>query len=186
MKKALSVISALAILASLTACNNGNKDEGAGSSNTTTAKKDDTQTTTKSSDDNGEKVSINIWSFTNEVPDMLKKFLDLNPDLAAKYTYEQTIIPTTDGAYQPALDKALQGGGKDAPDIYCAEAAFIAKYSQGDMKDFALPYKDLGIDVDGGIQKAQTADYAVKLGTRDSDVVSLNYRRCLHLQTFYR
>ena len=176
MKKALSVISALAILASLTACNNGNKDEGAGSSNTTTAKKDDTQTTTKSSDDNGEKVSINIWSFTNEVPDMLKKFLDLNPDLAAKYTYEQTIIPTTDGAYQPALDKALQGGGKDAPDIYCAEAAFIAKYSQGDMKDFALPYKDLGIDVDGGIAKAQTADYAVKLGTRGSDVVALNYQ----------
>ena len=180
MKKALSVISALAILASLTACNNGsNEGNGGNSSNTATTTKSggDQQTTTKATGNDGTKEVINIWSFTDEVPNMLKKFLELNPDIAAKYSYEPSIIPTTDGAYQPALDKALQAGGKDAPDIYCAEAAFVVRYTQGDMKAFAKPYKDLGIDVDGGIAAAKTADYAVKLGTRDnSDVVALNYQ----------
>ena len=32
--------------------------------------------------------------------------------------------------------------------MYAAEAAFILKYSQGDMCQYAATYKDLGIDVE--------------------------------------
>ena len=32
--------------------------------------------------------------------------------------------------------------------MYAAEEAFIVKYTQGDMSSFAMPYEDLGIDVD--------------------------------------
>ena len=52
---------------------------------------------------------INLWSFTDEVPGMVEKYLAANPDLG--YTLNTTIIATTDGAYQPALDQALQAGG---------------------------------------------------------------------------
>ena len=86
---------------------------------------------------------INLWAFTDEVPGMVDKFLEAHPDFP--YTVESTIIATTDGAYQPALDQALASGGADAPDMYCAEAAFILKYAQGDASHYAASYKDLGI-----------------------------------------
>ena len=80
--------------------------------------------------------TINVWAFTDEVPGMIEKFKETNPDF--NYDINTTIIATTDGAYQPALDQALAAGGKDAPDIYCAEAAFVLKYTQGDASGYAL------------------------------------------------
>ncbi len=118
---------------------------------------------------------INLWSFTDEVPNMLKKYKDLNPDFP--YDVESTIIATTEGAYQPALDEALASGGADAPDIYCAEAAFVLKYTQGDAHQFAAPYKDLGIDVDKLVKEAEIAQYTVDIGTNpDGDIVALGYQ----------
>ena len=75
----------------------------------------------------GDKV-INIYTFTDEVPKMLDKYLASHPDFG--YTINATIIATTDGLYQPALDQALAAGGKDAPDMYCAESAFVLKYTR--------------------------------------------------------
>ena len=118
---------------------------------------------------------INLWSFTDEIPGMVDKFLEANPDFG--YTVNTTIIATTDGAYQPALDAALAAGGAEAPDIYAAEAAFILKYSQGDAYRYAAPYKDLGIDVDKEIKDADIAQYTVDIGTNpDGDVVALGYQ----------
>jgi hypothetical protein len=118
---------------------------------------------------------INLWSFTDEIPGMVDKFLEANPDFG--YTVNTTIIATTDGAYQPALDAALAAGGAEAPDIYAAEAAFILKYSQGDACQYAAPYKDLGIDVDKEIKDADIAQYTVDIGTNpDGDVVALGYQ----------
>ena len=118
---------------------------------------------------------INLWSFTDEIPGMVDKFLEANPDFG--YTVNTTIIATTDGAYQPALDAALAAGGADAPDIYAAEAAFILKYAQGDAYQYACPYKDLGIDVDAEIKAADIAQYTVDIGTNpDGDLVALGYQ----------
>ncbi len=118
---------------------------------------------------------INLWSFTDEIPGMVDKFLEANPDFG--YTVNTTIIATTDGAYQPALDAALAAGGADAPDMYAAEAAFILKYSQGDAYQYAAPYKDLGIDVDAALKEADIAQYTVDIGTNpDGDLVALGYQ----------
>ncbi|MDD2647262.1 MAG: ABC transporter substrate-binding protein [Eubacteriales bacterium] len=119
---------------------------------------------------------INVYAFTTEVPDMIQKFIDSNPDFG--YKINTTIIATTDGLYQPALDQALAAGGADAPDIYCAESAFILKYAQGDMSEYAMAYSDLGIDIDNAIAAADIAKYSVDIGTRPSDgkVVGLGYQ----------
>ena len=119
---------------------------------------------------------INLWSFTDEVPKMVGQYIKQNPEFADKYTVECTIIATDGGAYQTALDNAIVAGGETAPDIYTAEAAFILKYSQGDMARFAAPYKDLGIDVDNKIEEADIAKYSVEIGTRDGEVVALGYQ----------
>ena len=118
---------------------------------------------------------INLYAFTDEVPGMLQKYIDEHPDFG--YTLNSTIIATTEGAYQPALDQALAAGGSDAPDIYCAEAAFILKYSQGDAAEYAAAYEDLGIDVDAEIDAADIAQYSVDIGTNpDGQVVALGYQ----------
>ena len=124
------------------------------------------------------KTVINVMSFTDEVPKMIDRYLELHPDFADKYEIKTTIIATTDGLYQPALDQALAGGGADAPDLYCAESAFVLKYSQGDAAQFAAAYEDLGIDIDAAIEAAQIAPYSVEIGTRPSDgkVVALGYQ----------
>jgi hypothetical protein len=118
---------------------------------------------------------INVWSFTDEVPKMLEKFKELNPDF--DYEVNATIIATTDGAYQPALDQALVGGGENAPDIFTAESAFVLKYTQGDMASYAAPYESLGIDVAGNLKKADIAQYTIDIGTNPSGkLVGLGYQ----------
>ncbi len=122
-----------------------------------------------------ERKVINLWSFTDEVPKMLEKYKELNPDF--DYEINTTIIATTDGAYQPALDQALASGGKDAPDIYCAESAFVLKYTQGDAAHFAAPYKSLGIDVDKKFKEADIAPYTVEIGSNSKgELVGLGYQ----------
>lgn len=119
--------------------------------------------------------TINLWAFTDEVPGMVDKFLEANPDFG--YEVKTTIIATTDGAYQPALDQALAAGGADAPDIYCAEAAFVLKYTQGDASQYAAPYEDLGIDVAAETKAADIAQYTIDIGTNpDGKLVGLGYQ----------
>jgi hypothetical protein len=119
---------------------------------------------------------INVMSFTDEVPKMVQKYLDAHPELG--YEMKSTIVATTDGLYQPALDEALAAGGDNAPDIYAAEAAFVLKYCQGNAAQFAATYDDLGIETDKMIKESQTAGYAVQIGTRPADgkVVGLPYQ----------
>ena len=89
------------------------------------------------------KTVINVMSFTDEVPNMITKYLEAHPEAAEKYEINTTIIATTDGLYQPALDQAL---ANNEADIYCAESAFVLKYCQGDACEYAAAYEDLGID----------------------------------------
>lgn len=126
-------------------------------------------------DSEKEEKVINVMSFTDEVPNMVQKYLDMHPELG--YTLRSTIVATTDGTYQPALDELLKAGGTDAPDIYALETAFVYKYTQGDAAFFAASYDDLGIQTDRMIQESKTAPYAVEVGTRPSDgkVVALPY-----------
>lgn len=124
------------------------------------------------------KQTINVYAFTDEVPNMFTKYLEMHPEFAEKYDVNATIIATTDGLYQPALDQALAGGGADAPDIYCAEAAFVLKYTTGDASGYAATYNDLGIDVAAESAAAEIAPYTMEIGTRASDgqVVGMAYQ----------
>ena len=123
------------------------------------------------------KTIINVYSFTDEVPRMAERYMELHPEFAEKYTVRTTVL-STDEEYTCMLDDALEAGGPKAPDIYCAESAFVMKYTQGDMAMYAAPYEDLGLDVDGGISAAEIAQYTVDIGTRsfDGKVVGLGYQ----------
>lgn len=162
----------------LTGC--GKKDDSKPTSDEgkkTESKEDkkDTGSEVKEVKDDPSVKTLNIYAFTDEVPKMLHKYKELNPDFP--YEIKETIIATTDGLYQPALDQALAGGGADAPDIYVAEAAFILKYAQGDAYEYAAPYKDLGIDVDKLLKESEIAPYTSEIGTNpDGELVALGYQ----------
>lgn len=137
-------------------------------------KNESKESSTEATNDPNVKV-INLWSFTDEVPKMLEKYKELHPEFP--YEIKTTIIATTDGAYQPALDQALAGGGADAPDLFCAEAAFVLKYTQGDAYKYAAAYEDLGIDVDKLLKESEIAQYTVDIGTNpDGKLVGLGYQ----------
>ena len=175
MKRFIAALLCLAmIIGCLTACSS--EEKPAETTGTATATTDGGSTTSTAATKADEKKVINLWAFTDEVPNMIKRYKALNPSF--DYEIKETIIATTDGAYQPALDAALAAGGDDAPDMYCAEAAFILKYSQGDASQYAATYKDLGIDVDKMIADAAISDYSVQIGTRPADgqVVALGYQ----------
>ena len=119
---------------------------------------------------------INLWSYSDEGPGLIMKYIDMNPEFGDKYTVGCTVIPTYSGEYQQALDAALAAGGTAAPDMYFVEAAFAVKYTQGDMSSFAAAYRDLGIDVGSRIDGADLAQYTVDIGNRDGEVVALSYQ----------
>ena len=97
------------------------------------------------------KVTINLWSFTDELQGMMNKYLELHPELAEKYEINSTVINNDGSAYVNALESALMNGEVD---IYGAEADYVFKYSQGEASEYAVPYVDLGIDVAAGIEAA--------------------------------
>jgi hypothetical protein len=175
-KRILTAVLSVAMIASLAACNTN----GDAATTTAPAGGDDAAATTAAGNADAPasgKTPVNIYAFSDEVPKMFAKYLEVYPDLAAKYEANSTIISETDGAYQPALDQALAGGASTAPDIYAAEAAYILKYTQGDASGYAATYKDLGIDVDALITAGDIAKYTVEIGSNPSgDVVALGYQ----------
>ncbi len=179
MKRIIALLLACIFLMSLAFTGCGKNDDKDSGTTPTKAPAGDTGTDDPApaedvTDDPSVKV-LNVWSFTEEVPNMLNKYKELHPDFP--YEIKTTVIATTEGAYQPALDQALAGGGADAPDIYCAEAAFVLKYTQGDAYQYAASYKDLGIDVDKLLVESEIAPYTVEIGTTpDGNLVGLGYQ----------
>ena len=178
MKKLLAIMLASVMVLSLAACGGSAPaaDAAAPAAAEEAAPAADGSAAAPASDSG--KTVINVMAFTDEVPNMLKRYCELNPDFGSKYEIKETIIATTDGLYQPALDAALAAGGAEAPDIYAAEAAFILKYSQGDAAGFAASYEDLGIDVASATKEADIAQYTIDIGTRPADgkLVGLGYQ----------
>jgi hypothetical protein len=177
MKRFIALFLTCVLVVSLAFAGCGKKNEGADPTKAPDATKaaDPTQPAVVEVNDDPSVKTINLWSFTEEVPGMLKKYKELHPEFT--YEIKKTVISTTDNAYTPALDQALAAGGADAPDIYTAEAAFVLKYTQGDASSYAAAYKDLGIDVAKLTQEADIAQYTVDIGTNpDGNLVGLGYQ----------
>ena len=118
MKRFIALLLACMLIVSLALTGCGKKDDTKEGSKT-----DGGSSVEEVKDDPNVKV-INVYAFTNEVPNMVKKYKEAHPDFP--YEIKETIIATTDGLYQPALDQALAAGGADAPALCCPRASRLA------------------------------------------------------------
>lgn len=88
----------------------------------------------------GETITLNIWSFTNEFQGMIEKYYAPNhPEIKFNFV----IYPTDGGEYTSKVDTLLaaDANSADAPDIFTLEAAFVKKYTNSDL---TADLKDVG------------------------------------------
>lgn len=88
----------------------------------------------------GEKITLNVWSFTNEFQKMIEDYYIPNhPEVEFNFV----IYPTDGGEYTSKVDTlmAADAASADAPDIFTLEAAFVKKYTNS---DWTADLKDLG------------------------------------------
>ncbi len=126
-------------------------------------------------DETGKKTKIKVMAFVKDEQYMIKKYIQMHPEFAEKYDVHFTFVSTDNGAYQYALDSALQDEDANSPNLYMAEAAFVKKYTTGSASGYACTYEDLGIDVEQKIKDAGIAMYVADVTRRDGKVVGLSY-----------
>ncbi len=118
---------------------------------------------------------INVFCASDEVYRIIMRYKELNPDFP--YEIKPYRFATADGDFYVALDESLAAGGSQIPDIYCAESGHVMKYTHGDMARYAMPYRDLGIDVDNLVKEADIPRYVIDMGTNtDGQMVALSYQ----------
>nr|MBR4279885.1 carbohydrate ABC transporter substrate-binding protein [Clostridia bacterium] len=74
-----------------------------------------------------EEITLNVWSFTNELEGMIEKYYKpSHPNVKINYV----IYPTDGGEYTSKVDAimASAAASDEAPDIFTLEAAFVKKY----------------------------------------------------------
>jgi ABC-type glycerol-3-phosphate transport system substrate-binding protein len=66
--------------------------------------------------------TLKIWSFTNELQDVIDKFKTDYPGVTVEYT----IVPSE--SYLAKIKPVLKNGGAEAPDVFTGEAAFFRDF----------------------------------------------------------
>lgn len=86
--------------------------------------------------------------------------------------YEDSTVFSTHGIMQMVNASLLSGDG--AVDIYVLPDMFAPYYLKGEYSEYACTYKELGIDVESALKKADIPEYAVGRNS-DGEVIAIDY-----------
>ncbi len=145
MKKIIALLMTLMMMVSLVACGGNNNapanDSNEGNEANAEEEGNGTETATLGNAD-ADKTLV-VWTFTDEIKGMIEDYyLKDNPDL--DYNIEVVVVPTEN--YQTKLDPVL-ASGKNAPDVFAMEAAFVKKYVES---PFTMDISKTGLDKKAG------------------------------------
>ncbi|SHH45028.1 ABC transporter substrate-binding protein [Clostridium grantii] len=145
MKKIIALVMSLTLMTSLVACGGGNSNTKNSNENAATPEVTEEADPTESTilgNANADKTLV-VWTFTDEVKGMISDYyLKDNPDLP--YNIEVVVVPTEN--YQTKLDPVL-ASGKNAPDVFTMEAAFVKKYIDS---PFTMDLSKVGLEAKAG------------------------------------
>ena len=114
-----------------------------------------------------EKVTLVVWSFTDELGNMIKdNFTPTHPNIEIEYQ----MYPTAD--FPGKLDPVLATNSADAPDVFALEAAFVKKYVDS---DYTADLKDIGF-TDDDFNKLVPAVVEIGTDARNSKVKALSWQ----------
>jgi ABC-type glycerol-3-phosphate transport system substrate-binding protein len=106
--------------------------------------------------------SLVVWSFTDEVKNMIDKYYGpANPDVKIEYS----LTPTDQ--FPNKLDPVL-ASGQGAPDVFALEAAFVRKYIESGL---LLDLTDVANEV-----KSKMFGYPIEVGTYNGKVYGLSWQ----------
>lgn len=170
----LFLIYLLLMSMTLTGCNYANDSLNSSNTDMTDSKGDTDDNTTPITQAPDKKV-INVFSQTDELPNMVLKYRKLHPDFP--YEIKVYTFATIDGDFHAILNHYLANGGEETPDIYSIESGKVMIYSKGEQSKYATPYKELGLDLDKLLKEADIPQYIIDMGSnQDGQLVSLAYQ----------
>lgn len=114
-----------------------------------------------------EKITLRVWSFTNELEGMIEKYYKpAHPNVDIEYV----IYPTDGGEYTSKVDNimAAAAASDEAPDIFTLEAAFVKKYTNSDwtanLLDLGFTEEDFATCIPAMLQIGQDNATGVQKG----------------------
>ena len=180
MKKALSMILALAMVFALCACSSQQPAATTAAATTAAPKADDTQTEAPAEESSEGKV-FNIYAWNEEFKGFFEKYYTVPEGVTVNW-----IIPPSDnGAYQEKLDQALlnqeNAAADDKVDLFLAEADFIQNFTESNATQDVtkLGVTDFSNTYPYTVQTASDANGVIKGVSFQCCPAALIYRRSI-------
>ena len=181
MKKALSIILALAMVFALCACSSQQSPETTAAA-TEAPKAPETQAETQApAPESSEGKVFNIYAWNEEFKGFFEKYYTVPEGVTVNWI----ITPSDNGAYQEKLDQALlnqeNAADDDKVDLFLAEADYIQKYTDSAFTQdvTALGVTDFSNTYEYTVQCASDASGVVKGVSFQCCPAALIYRRSI-------
>jgi|LSQX01.1.fsa_nt_gb maltose-binding protein MalE len=129
-----------------------------------------------------QKKQIIVYTFDKELKSIIEQYTEKHPE----FNYE-VVCRENDHNFLYDLNHGLQNGDDDKVDLYCVPASFGQWYIKGGYAGYASTYKELGIDVDTALKKAEIPQNIIDAGSNpDGELIALPYKKNINLFMYRR
>ncbi len=120
-------------------------------------------------------IALNINTADQELVNIVKKYAEYHPEF--KYKIHGSVGSLADdNHFLTNIIEPLKKGDGGSVDIYSIPDVYAEEFIRGKYSGYASTYKELGIDMDSALKKADIPQYAIDAGTNpDGEIIALPY-----------
>ena len=118
---------------------------------------------------------LNIYTYDDKLVELVRAYVRRHPELIFEVNGYNYV--TEDKFFNLSLiNESIQSDSKDVVDIYCVPDVYSHEFIKGNYSRHACTYKELGIDVDAALKKADIPQNIIDAGINpDGEVIALPY-----------
>lgn len=118
---------------------------------------------------------LNIYSYDDDLAKMVKYYAETHPEF--NYNVKLYHHSQIDNYHTLSkMNENMQSDGPEVVDIYCVPYVYSHEVIKGEYSKHACTYKELGIDVDAALKKADIPQHIIDAGTNpDGEIIALPY-----------
>ncbi len=129
---------------------------------------------------------LNIHTYDSELMEAVKDYVEMHPEFNFKVNYYLRSM-ISESYFLKVINENMQSGSPDMVDIYCVPAVYSHEVIKGEFSKHAYTYKELGIDVDAAVEKADIPQYIIDAGRNpDGEVIALPFRNAANVFMYRR